>query len=90
MNKEVIIYTLPTCPWCDKLKEFLKKNKIDYKELNIGDKEEGDKYRDEMLEKTNQLSVPVTVIKKESEEGETTEKIITGFDKDQLNEALKD
>lgn len=32
--KNVIIYTLPDCRWCDKAKKLLKMLKVDYTEVN--------------------------------------------------------
>ena len=32
---EVKIYTIPTCPWCMKTKEFLKENKIKFKDIDV-------------------------------------------------------
>jgi len=77
----VRIYTTSTCPWCIKTKEFFKKNKVKYEEVDIAEDEKG---RDEMIEKTGQMGVPVIEISKAK--GEPV--IIVGFDKDALEEAL--
>ena len=74
---KIKIYTRPACPWCKKLKELLKKKRIRFEELDITEESE---YRDELLEKTGQLAVPVTDI-----EGE----IIIGFDVEKLEEAIE-
>lgn len=73
----VIIYTIQTCPWCDKLKTFLKNKKIKFEERDV--KEEG-KWRQELLEKTSQTAVPVTEI-----DGELT----IGFDEKVIEEAIQ-
>jgi glutaredoxin 3 len=74
---EVQVYTTPTCPWCKKLKDWLKKKKVSFIEHDIT---ESDKARDELIEKSSQLGVPVTDI-----DGT----IITGFNEKELEAALK-
>lgn len=71
------IYTTPTCPWCKKAKEFLKKKKISFTELNVTTDE---KARDEMIKKSKQMGVPVLDI-----DG----KIVVGFDQPEIEKFLK-
>lgn len=73
---KVIVYTLPTCPWCIKVEGFLKANKIPFTERDVSSK----KNLDEMIKKSEQRSVPVIDI-----DG----KIIVGSDENKLKEALK-
>jgi len=70
------IYTTPTCSWCQKLKEWLKKKNVAFIEHDIT---ESDKARDEALDKSSQLGVPVIDI-----DG----RIIVGFNEKELEEAL--
>ena len=56
---EIKVYMRPTCTWCQKLKEWLKKKKCSFQELDIV---ESDTYRDELIVKTGQLAVPVIEI----------------------------
>ncbi len=74
---DIKVYTTPNCTWCKKLKEWLKKNKLSFQELDIS---ENDNYRDEVIEKSGQMAVPMTDI-----DG----KIIVGFDEKALGEATK-
>ena len=74
---EVQIYTTPTCAYCQKLKAWLKKKKVSFIEHDIT---ESDKARDEALEKSSQLGVPVIDI-----DG----KVIVGFNEKELEKALK-
>lgn len=76
--KKVKIYSTPACPFCIKAKEFFKENNIEYEDLNVA---EDEKARDEMIEKSNQMSVPVIEI------GDT---ILVGFDKEKIQKALED
>ena len=56
MIKKITIYSTPTCVYCKMTKEFLQKNNIPYEELNVA---EDEKAREEMVQKSNQLGVPV-------------------------------
>jgi len=73
---KVKVYSTTVCPWCHKVKEFLKENKIEFEDINVSD---DDKARDEMIEKSGQMGVPVIDI-----DG----KIIVGYDKDAIEKAL--
>ena len=56
---EIKIYITPTCPWCIKLKEWLKKKKLSFQEIDVTESETA---RDEIIERTSQMSVPVIEI----------------------------
>lgn len=71
------VYSTSTCPWCIKLKEFLKKHRIKFEELDVS---RNIKAAHEMVKKSGQMGVPVSDI-----EGE----IIIGFDEDKLKKILK-
>ena len=73
----VKIYTTPPCPWCKKTKEFLKEKKIKYKEFDVSSDE---KARNEMIEKSGQMGVPVLDI-----DGQ----ILVGFDPKVIEAAVK-
>jgi len=75
-NQKVTVYSTPTCTYCQKTKAFLKENNIDYDEINVAEDEAA---REEMIEKTGQMGVPVIIV------GDT---MIIGFDKDALKKAL--
>lgn len=72
----VTIYTTPSCVYCKMTKEFFKENGVEYKELNVAADERA---RDEMVQKSGQLGVPVI---------EIDGKIVVGFDRPQLSELL--
>ncbi len=74
---DVTVYSTPTCPWCKKVKEFLKEKKIEFKDKNIGEDQEAAK---EMIKKSGQMGVPVI---------DVDGKIIVGFDKEALTKELK-
>jgi glutaredoxin-like YruB-family protein len=74
--KKIKIYTLPTCPWCKMLKEFLKEKKIKFEDIDVSSDQ---KKVEEMVKKSGQLKTPVIDI-----EG----KIIVGFDRAVLEKEL--
>ena len=71
------IYTTPTCVYCKMAKEFFKNNNVEYEEKNVATDVAS---RDEMIQKSGQMGVPVIDI-----DGQ----IIIGFDQPRLKEALK-
>ncbi|MFH1394428.1 MAG: glutaredoxin family protein [Candidatus Micrarchaeota archaeon] len=76
MAKKVVVYSSSFCPWCDKAKEFLKENNIEFEEKNV---QENEDYAREMQKKTGQLGVPVI---------DVDGKIIIGFNVPALKAAL--
>ena len=73
----VKVYSTTTCPWCVKAKEFLKENNIKFKDINIS---EDEKARNDIIERSGQIGVPIIEIGKE---------IIVGFDEPKLRKVLK-
>jgi glutaredoxin 3 len=76
MPKQVTIYSTPTCHFCQQAKEFFMKNDVKYTSYDVA--ADADK-RQEMIQMTGQLGVPVIVI-----DGET----IIGFQKEKIAEKL--
>lgn len=73
----VTIYSTPTCPYCKTAKEFMKKNKIKFKDLDVSTDK---KAQQEMIKKSNQMGVPVI---------DANGTIIIGFNETKLRKALK-
>ncbi len=76
MAQQVKVYSVPTCPWCRRTKQFLDDNKIPYQDLDVASDQAA---RDEMVTKTEQLAVPVVDI-----DGD----ILVGFDEKWLRQKL--
>lgn len=74
---KVIIYSTPTCVYCKMTREFLRQRNVAFEERNVA---EDEKAREEMMEKSHQLGVPVIDV-----DGE----IFVGFDRRGLSQALK-
>jgi len=72
----VTIYTTSVCPYCHMVKEYLQKNNIKFKEVNV---EEDEAAAREMIQKSHQMGVPVLDI---------SGTIIVGFDKSGIDKAL--
>ena len=73
---DIKIYTTPACSWCKKLKEWLKKKRCSFQDLDVS---ESDKYREELITKSGQVAVPVIEI-----DGQ----IIIGFQEKVIEDAL--
>ena len=78
MANKVEIYTTPSCEFCKQAKEYMKENEINYKDYDV--KESAEK-RQEMIEISGQMSVPVIVV---------DEDMMVGFDADKLEEMVKE
>lgn len=74
--KKVIIYSTLSCVYCKMAKDWMENNSIAFTEYDLS--RDTDK-RDEMIEKTGQMAVPVFDI-----DGE----IIIGFDKNKISQIL--
>ena len=76
MDKQVTIYTTPTCHFCQMSKELFQAHNIQYTEHNVAENPEK---RQEMIEKSGQMGVPVILV---------GEEMIIGFDRRRLDELL--
>ncbi len=74
--KNVVIYSTPSCHFCQMAKDFFKANNVAYTEYNVASDIEK---RKEMISKSGQMGVPVIII---------GEKLIVGFDKPEIAKAL--
>lgn len=72
MDKTITIYSTPTCHFCHLAKDFLKSKNIPYTEYDVAADLEK---RQEMIEKSQQMGVPVIVV---------GDDVIVGFDKARL------
>ncbi|HQF91165.1 MAG TPA: glutaredoxin domain-containing protein, partial [Synergistaceae bacterium] len=53
---EVKVYSTPTCPWCTKVKEYLKGKGVTFTSVDVS--QDRDAARD-MVARTGQMGVPV-------------------------------
>jgi glutaredoxin 3 len=75
-QKNILIYTTPTCPYCKQTKAYLDEKKIKYTNFDVTS---DSAKAQEMIDKSGQMGVPVLDI-----EG----KIIVGFDKVAIDNEL--
>lgn len=74
--KEVVIYSTPTCHFCHMAKDYFDEKGVKYTDYNVMEDLEK---RQEMVEKSGQMGVPVIMIGGE---------IIVGFDQPRINSLL--
>ncbi len=80
---KVMVYALSTCVLCKMTKQFLKDSDIEYEyvDVDLCTEEEKEKIRSDIQNKGGALSYPTTII--------DDKKLIMGFRKDLLKEALE-
>ena len=75
-QKRVIVYSTPSCPWCTRLKNYLKEKNVKFEDVDVA----ANRSRaEEMQRKSGQMGVPQTDIQGQ---------IIVGFDKPKINRLL--
>jgi glutaredoxin 3 len=72
----VLTYTDPNCPWSKQVKTWLRRRRIKFEDRDL---REESVWRDEVLEKTSQMAVPVIQI---------NEEVIVGFQEEVLQAAI--
>ncbi len=73
---KVVVFTTPTCGWCKKTKQYLSDHKIKFKEVDISGDHEAAR---DLVRRTNQMGVPVTLI---------NNRPIIGFNRSEINRLL--
>ena len=76
-SKQVLVYTTPTCTYCNAIKSYLSGQRIAYREVDIS-RDEG--AAREMVRRSGQQGVPQTVI---------DDNLIIGYDKKKLDKYLE-
>jgi glutaredoxin-like YruB-family protein len=72
----VKVYSTPTCPYCEILKQFLTDKGIQFESIDVSDNEAAQNY---IFEKTGKMAVPIT---------EIDDEIVVGFDRAKIIELL--
>lgn len=76
MAKNVKVYSTPTCPYCIRVKQFLKESAVNFKDIDVSSDQDA---AQEMIKRSGQMGVPVVDI-----DGE----LIVGFDKEKIKKTL--
>ena len=75
-QKNVVVYTTPTCTWCNSVKRHFQANGVKFREVNVSVNQ---KAAEEMVRKSGQQGVPQT---------EINGHFVVGFDKTKINALL--
>jgi glutaredoxin 3 len=75
--KKVEIYSTPTCHFCHMAKDYFKANNVAFTDFDVSTDTEK---RNEAIEKSGQMGVPVIVIDDKD--------VVIGFDQDRLAELI--
>lgn len=70
------VFSAPACPWCNRVKEFLRGNNIEFEDIDASQNREA---AIEMIKKSGQTGVPVV---------EIDGKIVIGFNEPELRKTL--
>ncbi len=75
-TKNIIVYSTPSCPWCNKLKNYLRQNNIQFQDIDVSKNQNAAK---RMMKGSGQQGVPQT---------EINGQFIVGFDKPKIYKLL--
>ncbi len=75
-QRNVVVYTTPTCTWCTTVKRHLQEHGVKYREVDVASNQ---KAAEEMVRKSGQQGVPQT---------EINGQVVVGFDKNRINSLL--
>ena len=81
-DHKVFLYTLSTCGWCKKLKQFLVENDVEYEYFDVNTAGKDDKRQaiEDLRKRNLRISFPVTIIDDDI--------VIIGYRPEALSEAL--
>ncbi len=74
---KIIVYSTPTCPYCNLVKDYLKQKGVKFEEKDVSKDREAAR---EMIKKSGEMGVPQI---------EIDGKIIVGFNRDAIDEELR-
>ena len=72
----VVVFTTPTCTYCNAVKKYLRQQKIRYKEVDVSRDQAAAR---DMVRRSGQMGVPVVDI---------NGKIVVGFDRPKIDKYL--
>ncbi len=71
----IIIFTTSSCPWCNRVKQYLREKKFRFREVNVERDRDGAKE----LQRRHIMGVPVVLI---------NNRPVVGFDKEKIDKLL--
>lgn len=72
----VLVFTTPTCPWCTRVKQYLRQRNVKFREIDVS--RDAAAARD-LVRRTGQMGVPVV---------EIDGRPVVGFDKPKIDKLL--
>jgi glutaredoxin 3 len=72
----VVVFSTPTCPWCDRAKAYLRQQKIPFREVDVSSDRAAAR---DLVRRTGQMGVPVV---------EIGGKPVIGFDRAKIDSLL--
>jgi glutaredoxin 3 len=75
-KNRVIVFSTPTCSYCNMAKQYFRRNKIRFKDVDVSRDQAAAR---DLVRRTGQMGVPVIDI---------NGRLIVGFDKPQINRLL--
>ena len=72
----VLVFTTPTCPWCQRAKGYLRSQKVPFKEIDVS---RDQRAANDLVRRTGRIGVPVIEI-----DGHP----VVGFDQKQIDRLL--
>jgi glutaredoxin 3 len=73
---KVVVFSTPSCPWCTKVKSYLKQKGVTFKNVDVS---RDRRAAEDMVRRTGQQGVPVVLI---------GSRAIVGFDKPKIDKYL--
>ncbi|HHY16837.1 MAG TPA: NrdH-redoxin [Firmicutes bacterium] len=75
-ERQVVVYSTPTCPWCTRAMDYLKQAGVEFEEKDVSVDIQAAR---EMVKVSGQMGVPVVTI-----DGN----VVVGFDKKKIDQLL--
>ena len=75
-QKNVVVYSTPTCTWCNIIKSYFRDNNIRFRDIDVS---RDQKAAEEMVKRSGQQGVPQTLINGQ---------VVVGFDKARIDALL--
>ncbi|GET26356.1 glutaredoxin domain-containing protein [Prolixibacter sp. NT017] len=75
-QKNVVVYSTPTCTYCNAIKSYFKENNIRFRDIDVS---RDQKAAEEMVKRSGQQGVPQTLINGQ---------VVVGFDRPRINALL--
>ena len=82
-DHKVLLYTISTCVWCKRAKDFLKNNDVEYEfiDIDLCNEEDKKEIRKDIQSRGGRLAYPTIIVDNKN--------LLTGPSPDKLKEVLK-